>query len=84
MERFEAFERFYMEIGKDDAAASNWGYLARTLKDTPLPPLNAADQAMLAHVETVLDPCSAAESKDSARRSRMEGSSPQPRCRGTA
>jgi hypothetical protein len=54
MERFEAFERFYAEIGKDDDATTNWSYLARALKDTPLPPLNAADLAMLSHIETRL------------------------------
>jgi superfamily II DNA or RNA helicase len=56
MERFEEFEHFYMEIGKKDDAATNWAYLARTLKDTPLPPFNAADRAMLAHIETRIGP----------------------------
>jgi hypothetical protein len=54
MGRFEAFERFYAEIGKNDDAMTNWSYLARTLKDTPLPPLNAADLAMLNHLEARL------------------------------
>jgi len=56
MERYDEFEHFYTEVGKKDDAATNWAYLARTLKDTQLPPLNAADRAMLAHVETRLGP----------------------------
>jgi superfamily II DNA or RNA helicase len=56
MERFDTFERFYTEIRKDDDAATNWDYLARTVRDTPLPPLNGADRAMLAYIETRLGP----------------------------
>jgi len=56
MERFDVFERFYAEVGKDDDKATNWAFLARTLKDTPLPPLNGADRAMLSNVDTRLGP----------------------------
>ena len=56
MERFDVFERFYAEIGKDDDAITNWAFLARTLRDTPLPPLNGADRAMLSNIDTRLGP----------------------------
>ena len=56
MERFDAFDRFYSELAKDDDATTNWALLARTLADTPLPPLNSADRAMLRHIETRVGP----------------------------
>jgi hypothetical protein len=50
------FEHFYSELGKNDDGATNWSFLARALEATPLPPLNAADGAMLTNFETQLGP----------------------------
>jgi superfamily II DNA or RNA helicase len=56
MESFDTFDRYYAELAKDDDTTTHWAFLARTLAETPLPPWNSADRALLSHIETRLGP----------------------------
>lgn len=55
LEQFSAFERFYSELTKDDSE-TNWSYLARVFADSPLPPFNAADRALLDQIRVRVGP----------------------------
>ena len=55
MEVFGTFDRYYTELAKDDPT-TNWAFLARTMEDTPLLPVNIADEAMLDRIGARLGP----------------------------
>lgn len=56
LESYAVFERFYTELGKDDDAATSWRFLAQSLRETPLPPPDAADRAMLERIGAKVGP----------------------------
>lgn len=54
LSRWSDFQRWHRELAKSDAERPDWNYLAKTLRDTPMPPPSQAEETVLHRIDVKL------------------------------